>query len=338
LTTAFLGWGVWSLVLGSLAHQFVRMPALLFLNRWFPRLRFSAERFQKLFSFGSNLLGFNFLNYIARNLDNVIIGRFLGAAQLGYYDLAYQLMLKVLSNVSHTLSGAVFPVLSSVQHDKERVAEIYRSVVSYISLITFPVMVGISLVAPEFVLGVLGEKWAPAIDVVRVLGLVGAIQSVSGLVSDVFLSQGRSDLMLKWALVATPGAALAFWLGVRWGIVGVALCYLLFTLLAWVGSHALGFRLVGLSARRYLSGLVPASKACLVMVVTVFAARLMLAPWGASEVTELVILVAVGATVYTTTMWFERVEEVAKVRDSILAFAQRRLPRFLQPDRKTEIL
>src|SRR5262249_5256839 len=140
----------------------------------------------------------------------VIIGKFLGPIALGYYDLSYQLVLKPMALVSNTLTQPLFPTMRALRHDKAQSAEIYRSAIVYISLLTLPLLLGLCIVAPEAILCVLGEKWLPMVSVLRLLCLAGAMNCIATTVGTVYLSQGRSDIMLKWALVVAPFAVGAF--------------------------------------------------------------------------------------------------------------------------------
>jgi O-antigen/teichoic acid export membrane protein len=314
LCAALTGFGVWSLVLGSLVYQVVRMPILFMQNRWLPAFRFNMRCFNDLFSFGGYMMGFNFLNYFARNLDNIIIGKLLGVTALGYYDLAYQIMLKPLSNVSQTLTKPLFPALASLQDDKVLARETYRTVVVYISLITFPMLLGLAVVAPEFIQGVLGDKWAPSINVLRILCLVGAIQSIGSTVGDVFLSQGRADIQLKWAIATTPLLVVAFIAGTHWGIEGVALCYAVVIFLLWGIQHGIANRLLALKATRFWSALIPAFRYSLIMVAAVIAVQYWLNTMISQNLLKLCILVTVGLVVYIPLVLSDSAPELGKIR------------------------
>lgn len=318
LALAFAGFGVWSIVLANLTMQSVRFVALLHAAWWTPRLRFSRQFFQELLSFGGHLFGFQFVNYFVRNLDNVIIGKFLGTTALGYYDLAYQLTLKPISLVSSTFTQPLFPALAALKSEKKQAADLYRSVVVYISLLTFPILLGLALVAPEAIACVLGEKWLPATTVLRILCIAGAMNCIATTVGAVFLSQGRSDLMLKWVLAAAPFSTAAFLLGVQWGVEGVAFGYALFTATAWVIAHAIANRLIGLPAKHFWSALLPSVKASLIMVVTVMLARFVMSDLRFAPLPMLIVAVVLGAGSYWAATAWETAEEVTKARGYLL--------------------
>lgn len=317
LVFALSGMGVWSLVAGTLVAQATRIPLAFAFERWTPRLEFSVAKLKDLFSFGGYLLAFNFVNYFNRNLDKLIIGRTLGAAQLGFYDMAYQAMLKPLQNVSDTIGRPLFPALASLQDKQQQAAEIYRTVVTYISLISFPAMFGLAAVAPEFVIVVLGDQWAPSIPVLQILAFVGAIQSIAATVGSVYLSHGRSDLMLKIGMAGGLLFLIAFVVGAQWGIVMVALCYGSASAVVWLSSQQVANKLLGLSYREYMKALVPAFRGSSIMLIVVMVMREAALSWSASPLACLIVAVTTGVLSYGVALWFDTTPEIRRLRTTI---------------------
>ena len=327
LVAALLGMGVWSLVFGSIAFQIVRIVLMLWITDYRPRLRFDIKKFKDLFSFGWKLLGSNFLGYLGRNADNLIIGKILGATALGYYDLAYQIMLRPITNISGTISKPLFPALARLQHKKDEAAEVYRKVVSYISIITMPVMFGIAAVAPELIICLVGEKWAPAIPVVQILALVGALQSIGCTVGDIYLSQNRTDIMLKLYIFGTPITIACFLIGTIWGITGVALFYAINCLLYSGLSHYIANSIITLSNRKFYSSIMPSFFAGAVMAIFVILFRYLFEPYVLNTFVFLTFLVTMGAIVYILMIILLKNEEFLEVKQFIvgkISFLQNR--------------
>ncbi len=250
---ALKGMGYWSLVVREIAGALFKIPMYSLASGWRPRLIFRVQCFKNLFGFSSYVLMSNFLNYFNRNADNVIIGKFLGATLLGYYDLAYNLMLKPLQYISFTIGKVLFPALSRIQEDKESVRIIYLRAIKTISLLTFPMMAGLFLVAHEAIFFIYGPKWKPVVHILQVFCFVGALQSVVTTVGTVFMSQGRSDLMFKMSLIVSPFIWLSFVIGVKWGIIGVAICYAIVTGCWCLIVHSVANRLISLKMGEFLS-------------------------------------------------------------------------------------
>ncbi|NJL58329.1 MAG: oligosaccharide flippase family protein [Desulfobacteraceae bacterium] len=152
--SAVAGYGAFSLVYQSLALATVMTILLWRESNWRPILIFNLAEVKAISSYSLNLTGFGIFNYFIRNADNLIIGRYLGAQNLGYYDLAYRLMLYPLS-ISGVIGRVMFSVYAQIQDDDAKFRRIYLKVASSIALITFPMMLGLMVIAEPFVLAIL---------------------------------------------------------------------------------------------------------------------------------------------------------------------------------------
>lgn len=270
---AYMGYGVWSLVLGKTLGQPLVIPVVWHMVRWRPRFRIVKKCFNDLFGFSSNLLGFNLLNYFSRNMDNLIVGKYLGAQPLGYYSISYNLMLKPLQLISWSLGKVLFPVFSSLQDDPERTRNAYLKVVRSISLITFPMMTGLIIVAEELILTVYGEQWRPAVKPLQLLCLVGALQSVGTIAGIIYNSHGRTDITFKLGAVNTFLILIAFAVGIRWGLTGLITGYIISMVPIFLSGQYFANRLIGLSMSTFFKTLVPASLSSVMMVMVLLAFR-----------------------------------------------------------------
>lgn len=222
---AYSGAGVWSLVAGSLANSIVSSAGFLFAYRWKPAVRFSWTRVRSVTGFGMNLSGFNLVNYFSRNADNVLIGRYIGTAPLGFYQLAYTIMLYPVQNVAQLLGRVLFPAFSEIQDDRSRFRNAYLRSLVVIALISFPLMAGAAAVAKPFVLVWMGPNWLMVATLITILAPVGMYQAVGTTVGQIYMATGRTDLMFKWGLISSPIIVLSFFVGLPWGVTGVAISY-----------------------------------------------------------------------------------------------------------------
>jgi len=155
---AFSGYGVWSLVWNAVVAAVVTVALSWMYSRWVPRVFLALQEVRKVIRFGSNLTGFSFINYFSRNLDNLLIGRFLGPASLGLYNLAYNLLLFPLTNISDVIGRVMFPALSLLQGDKKKVRESYIIANRHVASISFPLMTWLFVTAPQLVRVVYGLR------------------------------------------------------------------------------------------------------------------------------------------------------------------------------------
>jgi PST family polysaccharide transporter len=253
IVLGFTGYGVWALVWYSIGTVVIKTVLLCVFSRWRPSFAFSWSEERAILKFGLNLTGFNFVNYFSRNLDNLLIGRFLGPADLGFYDRAYQLMLFPLGNVSAVIGQVAFPALSIIQDDKKQVREAYIRSTRLIAVVAFPLAIGLLILAPQFVLAVFGAQWVPAIVLIQLLSLAAIIQSVVTTVGWIFMSQGRTDIMFRIGILGAVVAVTAFILGIKLGgLTGLTASYVVASYLIGYINLLLAFKLIDLSVSYFI--------------------------------------------------------------------------------------
>lgn len=270
VTLAFLGAGVWSLVAQSLFNAFLRTTLVLTTGRWLPRARFRLSAIQPMLRYGVNLFAFNVFNYFSRNADNLLVGKYLGTEPLGIYARAYGYMMLPIDLV-HGIAGRVmFPALSRLQGDLEAYRELYLRSLRSIALLSFPCFVGLAVVAEPLIVTMLGEHWKGVVLPLQILCLEGIKQSVGATAGWIYMSQGRTDVMFRWGVVAGTITVAAFVAGLPWGVTGVALAYVIRGYVLFLPSIWLSTRIVKLSVTRYLRNLTPTAVCSLAMGAIVF--------------------------------------------------------------------
>ncbi len=225
IVLALKGWGVWSLVIQALIFTIVNGLLLWILSKWRPKFILSSLAVEQIFHFSANMTGFQIINYFGRNIDQLLIGKFLGSQALGYYSLAYKLMLLPLQNISWMIARVMFPAFSKIQADIHKVRSNYLRLIKAISLVSFPLMILLFLLSPELIRVFWGQKWEPVVMLIRILCFCGMVQSLGTNIGNILLSQGRADLQLKLQMLGTIIVVLSVLLGLNWGIIGVAICY-----------------------------------------------------------------------------------------------------------------
>ncbi len=234
---AWKGYGAWCFVYGSLAEQLSITVLLYWYTRWTPGVNFQWQTFKELLGFGGNVLGTRIVGYLNANAPYFIIGKVLGAALLGYYSLAYQLIDYPVQRITKNVLKVMFPAFSRLQDDADHYRRLYLRTLYYTTLVTFPIFAGLVLIAPEFVHFVYGSKWEAAVVPLKILALVGLTRSLWTTASVVFLSRGKPHIEFRINLVFSLVLIPVLYLSTRFGIEGVALglaivlfCFYLFAL------------------------------------------------------------------------------------------------------------
>jgi len=294
---ASTGFGVWSLVAFNVASAIFYVLALWIVTPWRPDFSFQWDALKDLSKFSTNVLGYSAFTYWTRNLDNLLIGRYLGSAALGIYARSYTIFLMPVWELSGVVSNVMFPAFSAIQKDVERMRDLYLKSISVISLWTFPLSLGLLVLSRPFVLTFFGDKWAAMIPILQVFGLLGTIQSVGATVHWVYQSQGRTDIMFRWGLVSGSIKIASFVVGLRWGALGVAVAYTVANFLLWYPSWSIPARLIKLDFITIVRRLAPAFCGAAVMAVAVWALGGIL-PNSWSSATHLALQGAFGIAVY----------------------------------------
>jgi O-antigen/teichoic acid export membrane protein len=270
---ALAGAGIWALVAQPLLASAVTALCLFLASRWFPGRCFSWSAVSPVARFSANLFGSNLANYGIRNMDALLVGRVLGAAALGYYGMAVQLMLYPLQHVSGVFVRVLFPALSQIRDDLPRLRSVYLKTAGCVALLTFPIMGGLYALTADFVSVVFGVAWAPMTPVLEVLAWVGMMQSVGTLTGTLYMTMGRTDVALRVTLIAAPILAVSMAIGLQWGILGVAVGYAFASYSLFVYTLMTAFRLVGLRLRDFALALCRPLLCTLAMVAVILLAR-----------------------------------------------------------------
>ena len=312
---AFLGFGVWSLVYQALARTSIMSILLWVFNNWRPGLTFHLHEVLSIRKFSLNLAGYNTFNYFVRNADYFLIGRYLGAQDLGFYTLAYQIMLYPLRNISTVIGRVMFPLFSQIQENHPRFRNAYLLITGAIALVTFPMMFGLWALAKPFVMAVFGPQWQPVILLLVILVPVGMFQSIITTVGAIYQAKGRTDILFRWGIGSGLLAILAFVIGLQWGIVGVASAYAIFSMVLAYPAFAIPFRFIELPMGDFIEA-IWRPLACSTMMLGILLAGKSLAPTNLSNTVLLSFMVPAGVLVYgiaTRLINWERAREVFMV-------------------------
>jgi len=233
VTFALLGFGYWSLAAQAIALALFTQIALIILTPWFPGWVDRKASIRPFLSYGTNLLGAHLLGYASRNADSVIIGARFGAADLGLYNRAFQLMMMPLLQINAPATRVALPVLSRLQDQRERYnAYIVFGQTALLVAVSFAfALVGAQ--ASSFIALALGDQWLAAIPTFQILLVAGFFQAAGYATYWVFLSKGLTKQNLRYALATRPAMIALLVIGSAWGVNGVAAAYALGSALTW---------------------------------------------------------------------------------------------------------
>ena len=227
LIAALWGAGYWSLVLGFGVQQCVSLLGVWLGVGWIPRERPSFKRLFHFYKFGAAIMAAESATVMAREADSVLIGRYVGGAQLGFYDRGNKLAIIPIQRINTLLQQLLLPILSRLNDDGERYRYAYLRVIRQLMLFLTPGVVAVGATAPVLVPFVLGAQWAPAAPIFAWLTLAALHRPASMSMDLLFISQARMRDYLAWSAFSTLTSVTAFVVGLRWGAVGVAAAFAL---------------------------------------------------------------------------------------------------------------
>jgi O-antigen/teichoic acid export membrane protein len=327
ISVAANGFGAWAIVWQQLAIGAVSTVLLWRFMAWRPSLRYSLESLRTLGAFGGKLFAQNLVYFAGRNGGNILIGRYLGAAALGSYALSYNVVLAPFHQVAGPIQQVLFPAFSRMQSDTDRMAEVWVRVTRLVGAISISSLAGLFVVAPDFVLVALGQDWAEVTPVLRILAIVGIVQSLQTLNGEILLALGRVETLFWFTVVWFAASIAGFVFGLQWGIVGVAASYAVAVCLVEPLNTYLTARALGVPLRSFFRGLSGVVQATAIMGVLIGGLRLLLIGAGVPAAVRLAICVVAGIAVFLPCCAWRAPE----TRDEVLNIVRRRRGSALEP-------
>jgi len=272
ITMAYQGYGVWSLVAQQIARQSTYVTILWIASSWRPNFAFSLSHAEALFNFGAGVIGSSILSFVNRRMDDLLIGAFLGSTALGYYNIAYRILLALTQMISRIGSKVMFPVFSELQSDSEKLRKVYYTAVNYMSIVSIPIFMGLAVLAPYVIPVVFGAKWSASVPVMQILSLAGLLQSLIYFNTPIILAKGHSFINMFLSAGRAVVNFMAFMIAVQWGgIVTVAALYTIAGYFIAPVELWVVRRLAGIEWRRYFGAIAYPFVATVTSALCVFA-------------------------------------------------------------------
>ena len=215
---ALAGMGVWSLVAQQISRQLLNTIFLWLWNNWRPKLQFSIESFKELFSFGWKLLVSGLLNTIWNEIYQVIIGKYYTAAALGQYTRGKQFGDIFSSNLTNVVQRVTFPVLSSIQNEKESLKNGYRKIIKVTMFVAFVCMLMLAAISRPMIEVLIGSQWSEAAKMLPIISFNMTLYPLHAINLNMLQVQGRSDLFLRLEIIKKCIAIIPLCLGIFVGI------------------------------------------------------------------------------------------------------------------------
>jgi O-antigen/teichoic acid export membrane protein len=230
---AYLSYGVYALVWGTLARTGVKSVLLLItgLKSHIPTFYFNLKEVKYFLNFGSFRTGSFLVSFLNTQLDSILIGKFIGVGELGVYDVYKRIVQQPMRLLSPIIQKVTYPLMAKVNEDKERITNMFTKILELLNTIRFPILLGIVLIAPEITSLFLGAAWANNYVILQVLALVFAFNTMQSFIGQAMLASGKANWGFYNNLVMLPINLIFIYIGSFWGILGISVTLLIQSLL-----------------------------------------------------------------------------------------------------------
>jgi O-antigen/teichoic acid export membrane protein len=222
ILAAWRGLGHWALVCLAYGQLTTSTVLIWYASGWRPGPPVRHSGIRGILKFGGNLTGFGLVNYLVRNLDNVLIGWYWGPASLGLYTRAYGILLMPLQQINQPMTSVALPTLSRLQDQPQRYRACYTKGILLAAGIGMPIVVATFVLADLVVPLILGKNWTGAVMIYRVLAAAAFVDTFNVAVGWLFVSLGQTGRQFKWQLFESAVTLVLIAAGLPWGPIGVA--------------------------------------------------------------------------------------------------------------------
>lgn len=326
---AFLGCGVWSLVIPQIIASPLRAVPFWLKTKWSPSLYIERADFKRVLSFGKSILGAELVRYLNTNTDNFLIGKLLSKAKLGYYSFAFNLANWPVENIVKVINTVSLPALSKVQANLTELRRFFLRMTEMVSLVTLPifgVLVGITY---EFVVVIYGAKWIPAVRPLQIIVIYGIMRSIFAPAGRIFLVLKKPQYLFYINLLQLPLLVIAVWLGIRQAeILGAAIGVALVLSFGGLLYLTIVARMLSMKIAEFVTTLGPGLICTLIYLVGGWLLKRLLFGLGQPAVLILIFYLIFAVSIYALSLriiYPQRFNDFVRTSLSIIGVTPRQL-------------
>jgi O-antigen/teichoic acid export membrane protein len=296
ISLAFALRNVWALIWGGLAASLVRLLMSYTVHPYRPRLRLEKGEFQELFGFGKWVFGSGVLVFLVTQGDDLFVGKIIGPAALGLYQVAYLISNLTAKEMSRAIAQVAFPAYSKLQDNLPRLANAYLRAFHLTAFVAIPSTFGIFVLSQDFTRIFMGDKWLPMVPVIKVLVFAGLLRSIAATTGPILHGIGKPKIDTIWqAIRLTVLSIMIYPLTIRWGIVGTAGAVLCSILVSTVGFNLEVLKITEINLRKLGKTLIWPSLNSIFMTLVIVILKLRLESTG---LLAFLLLIGMGLLTY----------------------------------------
>ena len=313
---AFAGYGVWALVFQGLIYQSLQTILLWTYNKWYPNFRFSKGSFKELFGYSWKLTVSWLLDTIWKQVNQIVVGKFYSPYSLGQYTRANGFAQLFSSNLTNVLTRVAFPVLSTLQSDKDRMVSGYRRMIKVSMLISTFGLFLMGAVSEPLIYCLIGAKWHDAAIYLPIICLRSTLYPLSSYNLDMLQVQGRSDLFLVLEIIKKIIGIIPIVVGIFVGIVPMLLTGVVIGVLSFFLNSYYTGEMLGYSSWMQVKDVLPSYGISLIMAICIWPLKFL----GINYWLLLPVQLIVGTCLFIGVCRFSKLQEYTEISDLLKSF------------------
>lgn len=288
---AWSGFGVWSLAIQTIIVGFLTTFFYWIHNRWLPSFVFSFSCLREFFSFSSKLLVSSLLNTIFKNLYTFVIGTFFSTQQLGYYSFSMKIKNITSEQITSSLQKVSFPALSQIQNEEKKLQAGYKKIIQCSVFVVFNLMSFVALLSDPLIRLFLNDKWLPAIPILQILCISGALYPLSAINLNILYVKGRSDLFLKLEIIKKVLIAIMISITIHTDIFYLLIGQAVLSIIAYLINSHYSAQLIHYSMNKQLRDIFPSFFSASIVGISLYVSDIFL-PF--TDILHLALMMLIG--------------------------------------------
>lgn len=314
---ALFGGGVWALVVQQLCNAILDTIILWIIVKWRPLLKFDINRLKVLIKYGWKILATNLINTLYDNLKNLIIGKKYSSSDLAFYSKGKQFPEMIVTNINTSIGSVLFPAMALIQEDKKRLKESIRKSIKISSFLLFPLMAMLFVVADDFIVILLTDKWIFCIPYLRIACIYLATYPINTANLQALNAVGRSDYYLKLEIIKRGLGIVLILITIKRGVFWIAASDIIVSFFAIIVNTYPNKTILKYPLHEQLIDLIPNLVRSIITAAVLFLVGLKLKVYIDFIIIRLILQLIIGASIYIILAVLTKSEEFKFITENL---------------------
>ena len=270
IVMAFKGYGVWALIAHQLSRQLLYSVCLWTLNKWYPKMKFSADSFRYMWNFGWKLMLSGLLERIWNQLNQMVIGKYYSPVSLGQFSRSSEYSTFFSSNFGAIVQRVSFPALAQLQGERDRMVSAYRKVIKMTIFVSAIVTISMGAVSEPLIYCMIGPQWHEAATYLPLLCLAMSLYPIHAINLNMLQIQNRTDLYLYFEIIKKIVGIVPILIGIFVSIYWMLIASVIFSFFAFFLNTSYSGRSLGYSTWMQLKDMAPSYAVAFAVAISVY--------------------------------------------------------------------